>query len=469
MYLWGKQAQPVYLVASRAVCSPLSLSSSCVFSSLSGTSPGDYARRRHAAYVTPSASIISCSFSSLSSLPSCRFKQQQLFLPLALVPRSERRLFSSRSQDSDDTEQRAQLQKRLLRFAEGRLVPAEAEDFARELANEFATRPHQELDEYLYQTFGQDLASFEAEKLPPPPASPPSSGIWGTVSKVAGGAAVLGSLGKMKGVLAALKLTKFASLGSMVFSSVAYSFVFGLPYAVGMVSLMLIHESGHALAMMHRGIPFGPMVFIPFMGAVVEMKGRPVDCYEEAFVGIAGPILGSVGAAGFALAGLALDSQLLIALGDFGFMINLFNLLPIGQMDGGRVLGALSKWWLVGGLGLGGLAVYSSVLTSPIIYLILMGGGYTTYQRFTNSHGLPASYFALTTTQRATIGLSYVGLVFSLVLAMQLLNPHKKSVSELQGGPRVDYYADDPDGDAQHEQPIVWEWVEEKDDRGKKW
>jgi len=106
-------------------------------------------------------------------------------------------------------------------------------------------------------------------------------------------------LGKGKYILGALKLTKFASLGSMLLTVGAYSAFFGVPYAVGMTSLILIHESGHALTMKKLGIPFSPMVFIPFMGAAVAMRKRPKDAYEEALVAFGGPVLGSIGALGF--------------------------------------------------------------------------------------------------------------------------------------------------------------------------
>lgn len=87
--------------------------------------------------------------------------------------------------------------------------------------------------------------------------------------------------GKGKYILGALKLTKFASLGSMLVTVGAYSMFFGVPYAVGMTSLILIHESGHALVMKKLNIPFSPMVFVPFMGAAVAMRKRPKDAYEE--------------------------------------------------------------------------------------------------------------------------------------------------------------------------------------------
>ena len=139
-------------------------------------------------------------------------------------------------------------------------------------------------------------------------------------------------LGKGKYILGALKFGKLATFGSMFVTIGTYSMFFGLPYAAGIVGLTLVHETGHALVMLHRGIPFSPMVFVPFMGAVITMKNRPQDAWEEALVGFGGPVLGSVGALGCSLGGYATDSQLLYALADFGYFVNLINLLPIGQL-----------------------------------------------------------------------------------------------------------------------------------------
>lgn len=151
-----------------------------------------------------------------------------------------------------------------------------------------------------------------------------------------GGAGLLaaGSLlmGKTKYLLAALKVTKLASLGSMVLSIGAYSMVFGLPYAIGVVGQITLHEMGHAYAMHKYGIPFSPMVFIPFMGAVIAMREQPRDAYQDAVIGAAGPVAGTLVAGLISIAGHANGSQLLISLADFGFMVNLFNLLPLGTM-----------------------------------------------------------------------------------------------------------------------------------------
>ena len=186
-----------------------------------------------------------------------------------------------------------------------------------------------------------------------------------------------------------------------------------------MTSLILIHESGHALAMKKLGIPFSPMVFIPFMGATVAMRKRPQDAYEEALVAFGGPVLGSAGALGCAVAAHGMDSPLLFALADFGFMINLFNMIPLGMMDGGRICGAISPYAGVVGLGLGGTMAYQGMIHNPIFYLILLGGGYETFMRFYDPMGhAPPNYYRITNGQRVAITGGYFGLVGALFAAM---------------------------------------------------
>lgn len=150
-----------------------------------------------------------------------------------------------------------------------------------------------------------------------------------------GSAAVAGSVlfGKAKYVFVALKITKLSSLASMLLSSAAYGYIFGWPYGIGMVGLIFVHECGHAIAMHHHKIPFTPMVFVPFMGASIGMTENPPNAYIEAQVALAGPILGSCAALSLGVLGDITDSQLLLALAHWGYMINLFNLLPSKSTD----------------------------------------------------------------------------------------------------------------------------------------
>jgi Zn-dependent protease len=162
------------------------------------------------------------------------------------------------------------------------------------------------------------------------PSTSNSNRLYQRIGLLGSGGLLL--LGKGKYLLGALKLGKLASLGSMIISVGAYSMFFGMPYAIGIVSLITIHEAGHALVMYQRNIPFSPMVFIPFIGASVAMNRNPQNAWEDALVAFGGPVLGSLGALGCSLGGYVTDSQLLYALADFGYMINLFNMLPIGMM-----------------------------------------------------------------------------------------------------------------------------------------
>lgn len=281
-----------------------------------------------------------------------------------------------------------------------------------------------------YQLGSSHFAAIRIYSSQRPPNTPRNRITSGLGMLGAGG---LMLWGKGKYILGALKLTKFASLGSMLVTVGAYTAFYGFPYAVGMTSLILVHESGHALVMKKLGIPFSPMVFVPFMGAAVAMRKRPKDAYEEALVAFGGPVLGSVGALGFAGAAHVMDSPLLFALADFGFMINLFNLIPLGMMDGGRICGAISPYAGLVGLGIGGTAAYSGMISNPIFYLILLGGGYETFMRFYDPLGhAPPNYYRITTAQRAAITGGYFGLVGALFAAMAWNREYMMTPEQLQ-------------------------------------
>jgi Zn-dependent protease len=112
----------------------------------------------------------------------------------------------------------------------------------------------------------------------------------------------------------------------------------------------------------------GAPTFIPFVGAWIEMKQLPHDVETEAYVGLAGPLAGTVGALACYFLARQFDSTLLFALSYAGFFINLFNLIPISPFDGGRVTAVLSpRIWLLGAPILVGLFFYNP---SPILILM---------------------------------------------------------------------------------------------------
>ena len=150
------------------------------------------------------------------------------------------------------------------------------------------------------------------------------------------------------------------------------------------------------------------------------MNKHPKDAWEDAVIALGGPVLGSAGAAGVAVAAQVTQSQLLFALADFGFMINLFNLLPVGILDGGRVAAALSPYAGVAGLGLGGVLAYSGTISNPIFYLVLLAGGWETFQRFYHPDAVPPNYYKITSGQRLVITGGYFGLIAALLGAMAI-------------------------------------------------
>ena len=242
----------------------------------------------------------------------------------------------------------------------------------------------------------------------------PRSGLSDLIRKLAAPLVGLGLLIlKFGGLL--LKLKVFTTGASMLVSIAAYAWIWGLPFAIGFVLLILVHELGHVLELRRQGVPASAPLFIPFMGAVIGMKELPDDAWKEARVALAGPILGSVGAAACWIAGEATGSELLVALAFVGFFLNLFNLIPITPLDGGRAAAALHPaLWFVGLLLMVGLV---ALRPNPILLIIVVLGGLDLWRRW-RERGQAGDYYRLTAAQRATVALVYLGLVVALGVAM---------------------------------------------------
>jgi len=156
----------------------------------------------------------------------------------------------------------------------------------------------------------------------------------------------------MKTLLTLLAGAKFGKVlltsGTMLLSVITYSFIFGWWYAVGFVGLIFCHEMGHFIAARQRGLDVGAPMFIPFVGAWIQLKEQPMDVETEAYVAMAGPVVGTIAAMGCFYAADSLQSPLLRALAYAGFMLNLFNLIPLAPLDGGRITSIISPktWWI---------------------------------------------------------------------------------------------------------------------------
>ncbi len=153
-----------------------------------------------------------------------------------------------------------------------------------------------------------------------------------TLSKIFGPLLIGGAfLLKFAGALKFLGI--FISVGG-------YALIWGWQWGVGLVALIAIHEAGHYVEAKRQGLKPSLPVFVPFLGAYVALKDQPFDPWRNALVSLAGPVVGGLGALGVFIAGQATDSRLLLSLAYTGFLLNLFNLIPIGFFDGGHILRA---------------------------------------------------------------------------------------------------------------------------------
>jgi Zn-dependent protease len=161
-----------------------------------------------------------------------------------------------------------------------------------------------------------------------------------------------------------------ASGGTMLLSLVVYAFVYGWRYAAGFIALLFVHEMGHYLAARHKGLDVGAPTFIPFVGAWIELKELPHDAQTEAFVGLGGPLLGTVGALCCYLLARSYGADWLLAVAYSGFFLNLFNLIPLSPFDGGRITAVLSpRIWF---LGVPVLLALFAWRPSPMLILIAL-------------------------------------------------------------------------------------------------
>lgn len=212
--------------------------------------------------------------------------------------------------------------------------------------------------------------------------------------------------------------------GTMLLSIFFYAQAWGWRFAVGFVLLIFVHECGHLLAARMVGLDVGWPVFIPFMGAMIALREAPRNAWIEAVVGVGGPILGGLGALGCAAVYLATGHTLFLVLGYAGLFLNLFNLIPIVPLDGGRIVSAVSPWlWVVG------LAVIVPYLlfahaggTGFLVLFIVLMSVPRVLGLFRRRTAEMERYFECTPGQRWTMALLYFGLLGVLGGAMGFLH-----------------------------------------------
>jgi Zn-dependent protease len=234
----------------------------------------------------------------------------------------------------------------------------------------------------------------------------------------------------MKALFLLLKALKLGPVlttsGTMLLSMLTYSFLFGWRYSVGFVLLIFFHEMGHFLAARQRGLKVGAPTFIPFVGAWIQMKEIPHDVETEAYVGIAGPVAGTITSVLCYALAREQQSDILMALAYAGFMINLFNLIPMSPLDGGRITAILSPkiWWL----GVPILGALFFVNPSPMLILIAILALPQLLSTLRGQNTMPPQYYTVPMETRIHYGLWYLGLTAYLAIMThdvhQLLTGH---------------------------------------------
>jgi Zn-dependent protease len=271
------------------------------------------------------------------------------------------------------------------------------------------------------------MPDYSPDQPPPlPPAEPPPPTRGQRIIKALGPIGVVllffaKLLAKLKFLV--LPIIKFGlpvlkTGGTMLISIWFYAMTWGWWFAVGFVLLIFVHECGHLIVARRFGLKVGAPMFIPFMGAFIALKDAPRNAWMEACVGIGGPLLGTIGAA--ACEGLfrVTGNPLFRALAYTGFFLNLFNLAPIGFLDGGRIATALSPWlWIVGLV-----IMIAMIVMRPnfLLIMILIMSLPRVWSLFRAKSEEEKRYFEVTAEQRSTMAVLYFGLAALLVWGMHM-------------------------------------------------
>src|SRR3989441_6104846 len=254
-----------------------------------------------------------------------------------------------------------------------------------------------------------------------PPQSPyhyspaPQQGNRGLLGWLISAALAVWAVAKY-GLLLLVKLPAGGTIISLIVSFGGYALVFGPWFAVALVVMILVHEMGHVVEIRRQGMQATAPIFIPFLGAAIFQRSHPTDALKQAQIGIAGPIAGTIGATvAFALYGTLHNPVLLLA-ALIGFYINLFNLIPILQLDGSWILAPVSKWFMVGGYALLAVgALFFHFLLNPPVVIIAVLGIPSLIERFRSASN--PYYTSVPVRARWAMGAAWLALVIFLGVA----------------------------------------------------
>ncbi len=220
-------------------------------------------------------------------------------------------------------------------------------------------------------------------------------------------------------LLALPKLKLLTTAGTALISVAAYSLFWGWSFAAGFVLLLFVHEMGHVIQLRREGIRASTPMFIPFLGAVIAARSLGENALAEARVGLAGPILGSLGALVCLIVGETDGSHFFLALAYVGFLINLFNLVPVVPLDGGRAMAAMAPaLWFV---GFGAIVAATLLFPNPFMIVIIVFAGLDLWRRWQHRSSRTlesAAYYRVPRLARVGVATVYVGLIVLLAVGM---------------------------------------------------
>jgi Zn-dependent protease len=261
----------------------------------------------------------------------------------------------------------------------------------------------------------------EAAAVPAPEPAPASPG-WQDRLKQVGviGPALVYLLTKAKFLTLALKfgLPVLKTGGTMLLSILVYAQAWGWWFALGFVLSILVHEMGHVYVAWRMGVPVTAPIFIPGFGALILQKRSARSAWDEALIGIGGPVGGTLAGLFCLLMAALTQSPLMLALAYTGFAINLFNLAPIYPLDGGWITGAVSpRIWLIGIVVMVGLFALG-IVRNPLLLLLVLISAPRLWHGLKTGNMMSEGSIPTTSEQRTRMGLAYVSLCALLVWLM---------------------------------------------------
>src|SRR5713101_69461 len=259
---------------------------------------------------------------------------------------------------------------------------------------------------------GADIPPQSPHHYSPAPSRRTSGGVGGGLLAALAAAWAYGKYA----LLFLFKFKAFGTLISLLVSFGGYALFWGWSFAAALIVMIFVHEMGHVIEIRRQGMQATAPIFIPFLGAAIFQRSHPTDALKQAQIGIAGPIAGTIGASAAFFLYLSTHWEVFLLAALIGFYLNLFNLIPVWQLDGAWVLAPVSKWFQVAGYAVIAVgALFFHFFLSPIILIIAVLGIPSLIARFRNAED--PYYTSVPARARWAMGAAWLALVIYLGIA----------------------------------------------------